>query len=273
MPFPVGDIRTPRAKALGVFFASAFLSINALAVCPPPSGAKSESASLAQVQDGDSLKLTDGRRVRLIGINAPELANQSSPDQPLAQAARIAADSFFADGNRLRLVYGSERKDHYGRTLAHVYDSRGNSLEAELLGRGLAFHIAVPPNLALAECLKTQENRARRQKLGVWDDSIWRPVSASELTPAHAGFQLLRGRVVEVSESGDIWLELNGPVVLKISREERRYFDDSQWDQWQGRRLEVRGWLVDRSDSRAVERGFKPLVMRVRSPYAIRWLD
>ncbi len=265
--------KTPRVKALGVFFASAFLSLNAWPACPPPPGAESERASLAQVQDGDSLKLADGRRVRLIGVNAPELASQGRPDQPLAQAARVAASSFLADGGSVQLVYGPERKDHYGRSLAHVYDSRGNSLEAELLARGLAFHIAVPPNLALAECFQSQENRAREQALGVWGDSVWEPLSASELTPAQAGFQLLQGRLVEVSDSGDVWLELDGPVVLKISREERRYFDAPQWEQWRGRRLEVRGWLVDRSSSRAAERGFKPLVMRVRSPYAIRWLD
>lgn len=273
MPLPVGGARAPGAKALGVFFAALFLSANALAACPPPASAEIERASLVRVQDGDSLKLADGRRVRLVGINAPELASQDGPDQPLAQAARVAAENFLADGNALRLVYGLKRKDHYGRTLAHVYDSRGNSLEAELLVRGLAFHIAVPPNLALAECLKKQEDRARRQKLGVWDESVWPPLSASELTLAHTGFQRLRGRIVEVSEAGDVWLEMDGPVVLRVSREERQYFENSRWQNWQGRRLEVRGWLVDRSESRAVERGFKPLVMRLRSPYAIRWLD
>lgn len=275
---PVEPRKTPRAKAPGVFFVALFFSANALAACPPPSGAESERAYLAQVQDGDSLKLADGRRVRLIGVNAPELATPKRPDQPLAQAARVAAENFLAGGGAFKLVYGAERKDHYGRTLAHVYDARGRSLEAELLARGLAFHIAVPPNLALAECLKKQEDRAREQNLGVWGDTFWQPLSASKLTPGKAGFQLLQGKIVKVSIAGDVWLELDGPVVLKISRDERQYFEDSQgareqWTQWQGRRLEVGGWLVDRSGSRAAERGFKPLVMRLRSPYAIQWLD
>lgn len=273
MPLPFGFKETPRAKVLGVFFAALFVSVNALAGCPLPVQAESELAYWSRIQDGDSLRLADGMRVRLIGINAPELANEHGADQSLAQAARIAAENFLAQGEAIRLVYGSERKDHYGRTLAHVYDSKGNSLEAELLARGLAFHIAVPPNLASAECLKKQENQAREKKLGVWRDSVWQTLKASEVTPAQAGFQILQGRVVKVSSIGDVWLELDGPVVLKIAREERRYFDDANWHQWRGRRMEVRGWLVDRSDSRAVARGFKPLVMRLRSPYAIRWLE
>lgn len=273
MPLLIRSRKTPRAKVLGVFFATLFLSANGLAACPPPAEAKSERVYLERVQDGDSLTLADGRRIRLIGVNAPELARQGEPDQPLAQAARIAVENFFVDGGSLQLVYGAERKDHYGRTLAHVYSSSGKSLEAELLARGLAFHIAVPPNLSLAECLKKQEGKARTQKLGVWDESVWQPRLASELKPSQAGFQLLQGRITDVSANGDIWLELDGPVVLKIAREERQYFDGSPWIHWLGRRLEVRGWLVDRSTSRAAERGFKPLLMRVRSPYAIRWLD
>lgn len=227
-----------------------------------------ERVRVASVHDGDSLRLDDGRRVRLIGVNAPELARDNRPAEPLAEeAARALREA--VDGREVTLAYGRERKDHYGRTLAHVYDEEGRSLEAELLSRGLAFHIAVPPNTALADCLARTQERARRADRGVWAHPGWQPRAAAELAPGDAGYRRIRGRVSDISRAdGHVWLELDGPVVLKIPDD----LSPSLPRLAEGDRLIVSGWLVDRSGSRATRRGFKPLVLPVRSRYAIERL-
>lgn len=84
--------------------------------------------------------LADGRSVRLIGVNAPELAHHGRPAEPLAQQAqRRLAELLRDSGQRVRLVNGQQARDHYGRVLAHAFDARGRNLEEQLLAEGLGF--------------------------------------------------------------------------------------------------------------------------------------
>lgn len=265
--------RTPGARALGVFFVAGFLSLGALAQCPPPDGAEREWVRLDRVIDGDTVRLVDGRRVRFLGVDTPELARQGRPHEPLAKEARDLVRAALGPGARFELVYDTTREDRYGRTLAYIYDPEGRSLDAELLRKGLAFHVAIPPNMALADCLGAQQQEARERQLGLWQEPRWQPQPASGLSPGQGGFQWVRGRVTDVSvHRGTVWLELDGPVVLQVVAADRRYFgdpDDREWQSWLGRELLVSGWLIDRSGSRAAQRGFKPLMMRLRSPHSI----
>ncbi len=232
------------------------------------------AAKVIKVYDGDTFTLTDGRKVRLIGVNAPELARNGSSSEPLAEAAKQSVEAFFAGDRRLRLAVGADARDRYGRTLAHVYNARGESLEAYLLARGLAFQIGIPPNLALAVCLQAQEDRARELGLGVWSNAYWRPRNADQLVSKDGGFRRLRGRIVRVDGGvgRDWWLELDGAVVLKVSRADSEHFMGWDWSALVGRQVEVRGWLVDRSAQAGLARkGFKPWLLQLRTPYAIQF--
>lgn len=244
----------------------------ASANCSLPGG---EWQELVYVYDGDTLKLKDGRKVRVLGVNTPELERKHEwgyrPAEPLAAEAKRAAQGFFAGSKRIRLVYDKQAKDRYKRTLAYVFDERGGSLESYLLRRGLAFHIAIPPNIALAECLAEVEVAARQQKLGVWSDENWPHLPAAEVGMGDAGFQRIRGRVASISTGKTLWLELDGNVVLKVSATDRGHYPNFDWSGLQGRQLEVTGWLVDRG-SKALARGHKRFVMPLRSPYAVQLL-
>src|SRR5690606_25342240 len=70
-----------------------------------------ERVRLSAVHDGDTLRLTDGRRVRLLAINAPELATDGKAEQPLARASRQAVEAFFADTGIVHLSFESRRTD------------------------------------------------------------------------------------------------------------------------------------------------------------------
>lgn len=65
---------------------SAIWLSGAQAFCPVPSGLA--SVAVQRVVDGDTLRLSDGRSVRMIGLNTPELGKQGRSDEPFAVAAR-----------------------------------------------------------------------------------------------------------------------------------------------------------------------------------------
>ncbi|WP_323846254.1 thermonuclease family protein [Microbulbifer magnicolonia] len=207
-----------------------------------------ERAALDRVLDGDTLVLGDGRHLRLIGVNTPELARRGRAAEPLAREARDFSRRFLAGGD-LHILYDRDRRDRHGRTLGHVYNHRGESLEAALLSAGLAFHIAIAPNLTLAECLAQREASARRRGRGIWAPGVWPVKRAADVQPGDGGFVLLRGTVREVDRNRYLWLELDGPVALRLPLAEGSQPGDSgqlSRRDWQGAQIEVKGWLVDR---------------------------
>src|SRR5690554_1546595 len=88
------------------------LSIQAVAGCRPVR--IDESARVEKVIDGDTLRLVSGKKVRLIGINAPELDSEGAGAEPFAREARTFVAQFTKRANMLHLQYGEERLDRYG---------------------------------------------------------------------------------------------------------------------------------------------------------------
>ncbi|NOX76785.1 MAG: thermonuclease family protein [Gammaproteobacteria bacterium] len=238
--------------------------------CPSPR--IDERAAVSRVIDGDTLRLADGRKVRLIGINTPELARDGRPAEPLAQAARTALVKMLKGVPNVGLQFGRERFDRYKRLLAHVYLPDGQSVERRLLEAGLAAHIVVLPNIARLRCYQQAERRARRTGGGVWR-SVYRPVPVAEVMRDRGGFRIITGNVVRVGESKrSLWLNfqrrpgegLREGVAVRISREDLGYF--TRWDprQLKGRRVTVRGWWRPYK---------KQLVTRLRHPAALEILQ
>lgn len=227
-----------------------------------------EPARVARVTDGDTLRLVDGRRVRLIGLNAPELRPQA---EPLAEDARQYLSGRLVDG---RVWLHAERapKDGHGRHLMHAFDAEGRSLVEGLLAEGLGFLALFPPALAYADCFVEAEQRARMTGRGVWKESAFGPLPADGRL--RSGFVRLQGEVLRVDTSRQaIWLQLRGQAVLKVNRADWRGFEKDPLPDWVGRRLEITGWLVDRQQGRqALPRGFSRWMMVLRHPSAVRLL-
>lgn len=265
---------TPGLSRLGVVVLGLWASV-AHAVCTAPDHA--ERVQLKTVNDGDTLTLSDGRRVRLLGINSPELR----PRQALGDAARAALQAYLGDSRELLLEPGQQARDRYGRVLAHVYRGVGEpAAEDVLLRAGLAWQVTIPPNLSRLDCLSDAETEARQQQRGVWAEPDYAPLAAADARPADAGFRRLQGRVVTVTQSRySWWLELDGPVVVKLDKADLHHFDpalagQASPRQWQGRTLALRGWLVDRSKSAAVQRQqHAPLLIRLRHPAMLESVD
>src|SRR5690554_1461310 len=107
-----------KASLWGAFFVFWLLAPTAHAeYCSQPDAG--EAVSSKRVIDGDTLDLADGRRVRLIGINAPEMGRDGQPSEPYAQAARRELQRLVS-GSELRMIIGEQPQDRYGRTLGHL---------------------------------------------------------------------------------------------------------------------------------------------------------
>lgn len=126
-------------------------------------------AQAVRAIDGDTIEVRlDGRRedVRYIGVDTPETVKPGAPVQCFGpQASRFNHRA--VDGRRVRLVFDAERRDRYGRLLAYVYRG-GRLLSAELLRRGLARRLTIPPNDRFAARFERLELAAARAGRGLW---------------------------------------------------------------------------------------------------------
>lgn len=216
------------------------------------------------VHDGDSVRLADGRALRLIGIDTPELARDGRPDEPLARAARDRLRELLRDsGMRLELRFDREREDHYGRLLAHAYLPDGRSIAAELLAEGLATQLVVPPNEASWTCFRQAERVARRARLGLWALPGYQVMASQGLDPTRRGFALVRGRVtaLEPRRSG-VRVVLDGGFVAWVPRAALAAFSDIEG--LEGELVEARGRLRGYQDE---------LQVTVRHPFALAVIE
>ena len=230
----------------GAFFVLVLFCAGASAAaldCGPP--ANTETVHVRYVHDGDTLALDNDHKIRIIGINTPELGRDGKPAEPLAIRARDRLRQLlFASGNRVRLRYGEQRKDHYGRYLADLWDTHGVNLTAKLLAEGLGWQVVIPPNMRFLDCYRAAENRARKAARGVWGHPAWKARKARDLTLRDTGFQRVRGRVTRVNRGGGAtWIELDNRLTLKLPDADRQWFNNPPGPGWAGRQLEVRGWL------------------------------
>lgn len=221
--------------------------------------------TVGRVVDGDTLQLQDATRVRLIGLDAPEIGRDGKPSQPWAQVAKRRLQAVVNDSEQIYLLPGEQSRDRYGRLLAHAFDARGDNIEARLLQEGLGFAVFMPPNAALAECHRRAEQRARTAQVGLWSGA---PVRQARQMDA-GGFALVRGRINKVERTRDwLWLELDGPLVLRIATAEL-----ASWPalQWHGLDVEVRGWVIDRG-ANVARKGRKRYMLTLTHPLMLEVL-
>jgi micrococcal nuclease len=225
-------------------------------------GAANRTAEVRYVIDGDTVVLTDGQHVRLIGINAPELGKDGAPDQPVAEQARAGLNAL-VEGRRVTLVFEHERLDHYGRLLAHVVLPDGSDAERIMLREGLAWAVAVPPDVGNISVYLAAENEARAAHRGVWAETAYAPVPANQLTAKDAGFRFIEGTVLRsVRHRNVIYFDLAPQVALVVDSADWKKYYRGQPSDLVGRRVVARGWLTEYHSR---------LHMRVPHPAMLTW--
>ena len=151
--------------------------LNALLALLNPPGAEShpaarppipEVAVVQHVPDGDGARLADRRRVRYIGIDAPEMGGRDVTPEPWAAEAK-EFNRRLVEGKTVRLLRDTSETDRYGRLLRYVYVG-DTFVNAELVKAGLAGVLTLPPNTRHAALFETLEAEARRARRGMWKD-------------------------------------------------------------------------------------------------------
>lgn len=251
-----------KAPLVGAFFVGAIWHFPALAFCPLPEQA--QQVAVRTVVDGDTLRLVDGRSVRLIGINAPEIGRKGRASEAYAEAAKRRLQALVkASDGRVGLVLGAEPKDKYGRTLAHIYGRTGDNFEAQLLSEGLGYRVAIAPNVSLSGCQQQAEQMARKAAAGLWRQS---PVlRAGDIR--QSGFAVIAGKVTSIERNrGGTWLELDDSLVLQVPARLQRSFPASFFANLEGRQVEARGWVLDRSRKGGLKPGQRRWLLPLTDP-------
>ena len=233
-----------------------------------------ELKSLQQVEiqkiiDGDSVKLSDGQQVRLIGVNTPELKGA----EPLAHEARQQLSQLL-DSKKAYLMEGKQKKDRYGRLLGHLFLGDGRNIEALMLEKGFGFLVAMPPNVSFLPCLKAARDLARANKIGVWSISAYQAVSSQNVKADNAGFARVSGRLMSIAQSKKTWwLQLDGRVVLRVTQKDQPGFNIDALKSMQGKKILASGWMIDRSSSSGVvKKGYSPFMLLLTHPVHIELL-
>jgi micrococcal nuclease len=125
---------------------------------------------VVEALDGDTVtvRLGSGKAdtLRILGVDTPEVHH---PDRPVEcfgpEAAAYTASRL--DGRDVRLEYDTERRDRYGRLLAHVVVD-GRRFGDELLAQGYARLLVIPPNGQHGRAMLQAELQARRDGRGLW---------------------------------------------------------------------------------------------------------
>lgn len=198
-----------------------------------------------RVYDGDTILLAGGKKVRLLGINTPEVANRDKA----AEAGGDEAKQWLIaklKGQQLRLVTDRNKKDKYGRWLAHVFTKAQVHVNLELVENGMATVTIYPPNVDYADALLLAQNRAQLAKRGIWGDAAYTPKLASQINAQnYRGWQRVIGRVTTLYHANKYsYLNIGDQFSLVIPKKSLALFPPLAT--YVGKQVEARGWISRR---------------------------
>jgi micrococcal nuclease len=145
-------------------------------------GATAENQKWIRVKwivDGDTIVLGDGRHVRYIGINAPEIAHEehfigskpvgkATKAEPFGDAAK-KYNQYLVGSKKVRLEFDKELHDRYGRWLSYVFLSNGTFINKAMIEKGFAYVLPRKPNVKYEGILLEAQRGAMLKKLGIWE--------------------------------------------------------------------------------------------------------
>ena len=173
---------------------------------PLPAGA--QRARVRSVTDGDTVDLSGIGRVRLIGVDTPEIYGGS---ECFGAAASAFTKRVLKPRTRVRYTVGTGARDRYGRALVYVWLRDGTSFNRLLAARGYATPLTVAPNVEHAAVFVAAARRARERGRGLWSDKLCAGENRASLSPPPApapsksGCGRFRDRA-----SAQRWFERNG---------------------------------------------------------------
>ncbi len=208
-----------------------------------------ETARVDRVFDGDTIRLDDGRKLRLIGINTPERGRNNKQDEPFYQQAKDQLRQLIRKNqNTIKIIFGKDKQDRHNRLLAHIFSVNNENITTTLLKKGLGFAIAIPPNIQLLSCYLDAEREAKRQLRGIWSHPYSKPIPVDLLKNSARGFHRVSGVVKRIGESrSSFWLNLetnsDNKFALRIMKKHLSHFKDFHPQSLINRKLIAQGWI------------------------------
>ncbi len=147
-----------------------------LVACASPPPARSDRGVVVGHVDGDTIDVSFDpssparriERVRLIGIDTPELARPDRPEECFAAEASAALAGMAPIGATVRLERDVVPRDDYGRLLGYLYRPDGSMVNLILVEAGVARPMTIAPNRAHAASFVAAAHRAELAGHGLW---------------------------------------------------------------------------------------------------------
>ncbi|WP_018316473.1 thermonuclease family protein [Bradyrhizobium sp. WSM2793] len=194
---------------------------------------------VAAIVDARSVRLDDGREIRLAGIETTATTKQ-------ALASLLASRDVTLRGN-------DDTPDRYGRQGALVFIGESDtSVQAMLLAQGDALVSAEITDKDCAAALMTSEAEARRQKKGSWADpsAIKNAESPDDILAGIGRFMVVEGKVLSVRQAGAMTYLNFGRnwtrgFAVTISKRTLPAFENAgiTLKSLESKRIRVRGWV------------------------------
>jgi endonuclease YncB( thermonuclease family) len=203
---------------------------------------------VAAVIDARTIRLDDGREVRLAGI-VP-----SAPDKTKAALSAILT------GRDVTLRGEDDAPDRYGRQPAFVFlPGSETPVQSELLRRGEALVSTEMANKDCAAELATAEAEARQARRGTWGDlaAIKNAESPGDILAGIGRFMVVEGKVLSVRQAGattylNFGRNWTRDFAVTISRRMLPAFEAAGLSpkSLESRRIRVRGYVESRGGPR-----------------------
>ena len=195
-----------------------------------------------KVFDGDTILLSNGQKVRFLGINTPEVAGRNKS----AEAGGEQAKAWLKDKLEHKKVFlqgDVEKQDKYQRSLAYVFTENKEHINLELVKRGLAFVNIYPPSLKYVDALLAAQQKAEQAKLGLWAYRDYAPLAFTALDETnYHGWKRLTGRIRAVKQTAKHgYLQFSDKVSISVEPTSSALFPDLET--YVGKQVEVRGWI------------------------------
>ena len=145
-------LKTPMFRWLVLAAIGGTIIITAVVIARP--------VTVTEIVDGDTVRLSDGELVRLLGIDTPEHGEPFFAEATEFLARRI-------DGRQVELTFDYTRRDHYRRLLGYLWLD-DSLINLHIVRNGLARVYAWPPDTLHYRTLVRAQTEARRHKRGIW---------------------------------------------------------------------------------------------------------
>lgn len=207
-----------------------------------------EQGRVARINDGDSLGLDTGLRVRLVEVEAPSPGYNGREDEPFAKEAGSMLKAA-ALGRQARLWYGGLSRDSYERALAHVIASDETGADVWLNGlmarQGGARVRTFPDNSRRARKLLALEDEARKAKRGLWALDYWRVRTPDDLADT-PNYVIVEGRLASLDPTPGDGIAHLDPEGIHLAAGERLGTADGSLNLGVGSPVRVRGRIDTR---------------------------